>query len=207
MGEEQRSEDPWAEELTQAVRGDEEALGRLVERLLPVVQARVARTLLRQESRRTNLRQVAEDLTQDVFSALLADGAKTLRDWQPERGLSLERFVGLVAERRVISALRRVRRNPWTEEPTPMEALDRSAPERGPEERAASRQHLRLVLERFKRELSPLGWHLFELLFLHECSVEEVGRQTRMSHDAVYAWRSRLRRLARRLQQEQQQGG
>jgi hypothetical protein len=58
---------------------------------------------------------------------------------------------------------------------------------------------LRLLLDRLREELSPLGWRLFDLLFIRELSLPEVKAESGLSDDAVYAWRSRLRRLAQRL--------
>ncbi|MCP4660279.1 MAG: sigma-70 family RNA polymerase sigma factor [bacterium] len=198
-----------AEELTEltptqvsrALAGEEPVLTELVDQLTPVIQARIARGLLRREAAAggRSIRQEVEDLTQEVFLELFADDGRVLRDWQPERGLSLRNFVGLVAERRTASLLRSARRSPWTEEPTAPAELDGTAPESDPEDVAASREQLRLLLRRLRQELSPLGWHLFELLFVREQSVAEVVDATGMSGDAVYAWRSRLRRLAGRL--------
>jgi RNA polymerase sigma-70 factor (ECF subfamily) len=63
----------------------------------------------------------------------------------------------------------------------------------------ASREQLRLLLDRMNQELSPLGRQLFDLLFVQELSLPEVTAASGLSADAVYAWRSRLRRLAQRL--------
>lgn len=192
-------------EIQSALAGAEPALTRLVQALTPVIQSRVARGLL---LRRTgtaagrDIRQEVEDLTQETFLVLFADGGKVLRSWQPERGLSLLNFVGLVAERQTASILRSGKRSPWKEDPVLPEDLDQTAPESGPEEVAASREQLKHLLHRLTEELTPLGRHLFDLLFLRELPFEEVTRQTGMSPDAVYAWRSRLRRLARRLLDE-----
>jgi RNA polymerase sigma-70 factor (ECF subfamily) len=192
-------------EIRSALTGNEPALTRLVQTLTPVIQSRVARGLL---LRRTgaaagrDIRQEVEDFTQEIFLVLFADGGKVLRDWQPQRGLSLLNFVGLVAERQTASILRSGRRSPWKEDPVLPEDLDQAARESGPEEIAASREQLKLLLHRLTEELSPLGRHLFDLLFLRELPFEEVTRQTGMTPDAVYAWRSRLRRLARRLLDE-----
>jgi RNA polymerase sigma-70 factor (ECF subfamily) len=192
-------------EVRSALAGNEPALTRLVRKLTPVIQSRVARGLL---LRRTgmaagrNVRQEVEDLTQEIFLVLFADGGKVLRSWQPERGLSLLNFVGLVAERQAASILRSGKRSPWKEDPTLPEDLHQAATESGPEEVTASREQLRLLLHRLTEELSPLGRHLFDLLFLRELPLEEVIRRTGMSPDAVYAWRSRLRRLAGRLLDE-----
>jgi RNA polymerase sigma-70 factor (ECF subfamily) len=192
-------------EIRSALAGEEPALTRLVQTLTPVIQSRVARGLL---LRRTggaagrDIRQEVEDLTQDIFLVLFADDGKVLRSWQPARGLSLLNFVGLVAERQTASILRSGKRSPWKEEPVLPEDLDQAAPESGPEQIATTREQLKLLLQRLTEELSPLGRHLFDLLFLRELPFEEVTRQTGMSPDAVYAWRSRLRRLARRLLDE-----
>lgn len=190
------------DQVRRALAGEEPALTRLVRTLTPVIQSRVARGLLLRRTGKAsgrNIRQEVEDLTQEIFLALFADGGKALRSWQPERGLSLLNFVGLVAERQTASILRSGKRSPWKEESPFPEDLNQAAPERGPEEITASREQLKLLLHRLTEELSPLGRHLFDLLFLRELPFEEVTRQTGMTPDAVYAWRSRLRRLAGRL--------
>jgi RNA polymerase sigma factor (sigma-70 family) len=188
-----------------ALAGDQTALTQLVAVLTPVVQARVARTLLARRSRLAggrDLRQEVEDLSQEVFLSLFARDAHVLREWQPERGLSLENFVGLVAQRQVLSFLRNGKRNPWKEDPFLEEDLDTAGPDTGPEEITASREELHLLLDRLREELSPLGWQLFDLLFVQELSQPEVMSASGLSADAVYAWRSRLRRLAQRLAAE-----
>lgn len=191
------------EELRRALSGDERALDRLVTRLTPVIQARVARCLLLRRwgaAHGRNVRQEVDDLTQEIWVLLFDNGGKVLRSWKPERGLPLARFVDLVTQRRVVSILRSGRRNPWPDDPTLPEELDhRESPVVGPEEITASRQELRCLWQRLTEELSPLGRHLFDLLFLRELPQAEVEAQTCLSAGAVYAWRSRLRHLARRL--------
>jgi RNA polymerase sigma-70 factor (ECF subfamily) len=161
----------------------------------------VARALLRRATAASgrNIRQEVEDLTQEVFAALFAENGKALRAWDPSRGLSLMNFVGYVAERQVASIMRTARRSPWTEDPTLSEELDGPADMPDQELRLSSRQALGALLDRLREELSPLGLSLFEQLFVHQRSVPEVCEQLRMSRDAVYAWQSRLGRLARKL--------
>jgi RNA polymerase sigma factor (sigma-70 family) len=188
--------------VQRALDGDQTALTRLVAGLTPVVQARVARTLLARRSRLgsgRDIRQEVEDMSQEVFLALFSRSAHVLRSWQAERGLSLENFVGMIAERQVVSFLRSGKRNPWKEDPTAAEDLDATAPESGPEEAAASREQLHLLLERLREKLSPLGHQLFVLLFVQEMTVPETMAASGLSADAVYAWRSRLRRTAQQL--------
>jgi RNA polymerase sigma factor (sigma-70 family) len=197
--------------IRRALAGDQTALARLVAALTPVIHARVARTLLARRSLLASgrdVRQEVEDLSQEVFLALFARDAHVLRSWQAERGLSLENFVGLVAERQVLSFLRSGRRNPWKEEPSFAEDdLDLAASESDPEAVAASREHLSRLLDRLREELSPLGCRLFELLFVQELSQSEVQVASGLSADAVYAWRSRLRRLAQKLLAEMSGSG
>jgi RNA polymerase sigma factor (sigma-70 family) len=192
-------------EIQSALAGDEPALTRLVQALTPVIQSRVARGLLLRRAGAAagrDVRQEVEDLTQEIFLVLFADGGKVLRSWQPERGLSLLNFVGLVAERQTASILRSGKRSPWKEDPTLPEDLDQAAQESSPEEIAASREQLKLLLHRLTEELTPLGRHLFDLLFLRELPVKEVTRQTGMTPGTVHQWRRRLRCLVRQLLDE-----
>lgn len=199
-----------ADLVRRALTGDPAALTRLVAVLTPVIQARVARTLLAHRFRlagRRDVRQEVEDLSQEVFLALFSRDAHVLRAWQAERGLSLENFVGLVAECQVLSFLRSGRRNPRKEDSSFTEEPEPKAPDSDPEKVAASREHLALLLDRMREELSPLGWRLFELLFVQERTQAEVQAESGLSADAVYAWRSRLRSLARKLRAEMSGSG
>lgn len=130
---ETRTED-MAALVRRALTGDQTALSRLVGALVPVINARVARTLTRRSllvSGR-DLRQEVEDQSQEVFLALFSRDAHILRSWQAERGLSLENFVGLVAERQMLSFLRSGRRK----ETTAFDGndLDAESPDGDPEE-------------------------------------------------------------------------
>jgi RNA polymerase sigma factor (sigma-70 family) len=198
--------DDKADLLRQALAGDAAAQTRLVALLTPVIQARVARTLLARRFRLAagrDVRQEVEDLSHDVFLALFARGGRVLRTWEPGRGLSLENFVGLVAERQVLSFLRSPRRNPWRDDTSlDDDVFDVETEEPGPEEIAASRENLALLLDCLREAVTPLGWQLFQLLFIEEKSQAEVEAATGLSADAVYAWRSRLRRIARKLLDE-----
>lgn len=186
-----------------AVGGQRAAVARLVARLTPVIQARVARCVLRYKPRSGQVRQDVDDLAQDVFLRLFEDGGKVLSSWDPARGLSLENFAGLVAERLAISSLRTGKRNPWREDEADEEALAAlPSAEVGPAEQVASGDFLGRLHERLRETLTPLGMQLFNLLYVEERTVEEVCAATQLSADAVYAWRSRLRRTAQGLCQQ-----
>ncbi|MAT27490.1 MAG: hypothetical protein CMN29_21460 [Sandaracinus sp.] len=183
--------------------GDPAAAGELVDRLLPAVQIRVARALRRHGPRGRDARQEMQDLVQEVFARLFAEDAKVLRAWDPARGASLSTFVGVVAEREVVGILRTRKRSPFTEEATETVGRELQAPRSDvPEARVADREAVAVLLEGLRARLSPLGFRVFELLWAEQRSVEEVCAELAMKRDAVYAWRSRIRKLARALAEE-----
>jgi len=192
--------------LRRALAGDRAATVGLVELLSPVVHARVARTLLRSgQGRRQgrDLRQDIEDLVQEVFTNLLADRGRLLRAWDPARGMSLPNFIGLLTENQVRSILRSGRRSPWSEEATEGGSIERWAgTSDSPHARVSSREVLAKIVERMKAELTPAGIQMFQLLVVEEQSVEDVCQRTGTTADAVYAWRSRLGKLARKIRDE-----
>ncbi|HEU4534762.1 MAG TPA: sigma-70 family RNA polymerase sigma factor [Polyangiaceae bacterium] len=191
-----------AEQLVQdALAGDRDAVRALVDRVGPVIQARVGRVAARGRSRQgEQLRQVVADLTQEVFVSLFQEQGRVLRGWTPARGLSLEAYVGMVAEHQAISFLRSGRRSGWREDATGDQAIELSAGgHAGVHERVHARQTLTRLLDRMRETLSPKGLTLFELLVVEERSVPEVCEAMSMSPDAVYAWRSRLAKTASAL--------
>jgi|CXWL01.1.fsa_nt_gi RNA polymerase sigma-70 factor (ECF subfamily) len=189
-------------EVARALAGDPRALSALVARLTPVIHARVARGLLLWRTggaASRSVRQEVEDFVQEMFLVLFVEEGRVLRGWDAARGLSLENYVGLVVERRLTSILRTGKRNPWTEEPTAADELEQIPSAEATERAAESREVLGHLLGRLREELTPLGWRLFQLLFVEERDPPEVMAATGLSADAVYAWRSRLKRLAARL--------
>jgi RNA polymerase sigma factor (sigma-70 family) len=187
-----------AETLIQrALRGERGAERRLVEHLTPTIRASVARELLlrgRCGSRAAH--HEVDDITQSVFLLLFANGARALQAWDPARGRDLEGFVALLARHRTRTLLRSRRQNPWSEEPSPPEDLDRNCDQaNGPESRAISRDMLAALIDGVRARLSPRGLELFELLYLEGCPTEDVCAATGLNPGAVYQWKSRLRLL------------
>jgi RNA polymerase sigma factor (sigma-70 family) len=191
--------------LEGALAGEIGAIRALVEYLTPVIQARVARSILRGRagSRNRDTNEEVIDLTQDVFLALFAHGGSLLRSWDPTRGLSLANFVGLVAERQATSTLRSGRKNPFREKATTYDDLvEQSGTAAGPGPQVESRILFDTIVVRLKDELTAQGQRIFALLFIEERSVEQISAELGMSADAVYAWRSRLLKTVRRLMAE-----
>jgi RNA polymerase sigma factor (sigma-70 family) len=202
----ERDLDPWRALLDRALAGEREAIAGLIDGLSAVIQARVVRVLGRLgATRRRNLRQEVEDLTQDVFAHLFAERGRVLRTWDGERGLSLPNYVGLIAERHVYSLFRVDKRRPFREEATEAAAFERrGATDPGPEQALSSRQLLDRLLDRMRETLTPLGMRIFQLVYVEDREVAEVARLCGMTADAVYIWRSRLRKVAGELLAELQ---
>lgn len=184
-----------------ACAGERPALRALVDRLAPVAEARVARALRRRAylARGRDIRQEIEDVVQDVFLGLFKDECRQLASWEPERGLSLEGFVGLVAERRVSAMLRRHRSNPWSEDPTLAGDIPTAPEVRNPERVVASRRTLEAILDRVRATLSPKGMRFFQLIVAEQRPVEQVAELTGASLGTVYNWRSRFNKLLRSI--------
>lgn len=196
-------------DVERALSGDRAAMRRLVGQLRPAVQATVAWTLTRHApSGRRDTRQEVGDLVQEVFLALLADGGRLLRMWDPARGKTLVGFVRLIARQQVLAILRSGRRNPWTEDPTEAQSIERSSPATpSAARRVESAAMLQRLLVHLQGSLSARGWLLFEALYVQQKSVEQVCAAFEMSTDAVYAWRSRLRKAAARAREELESTG
>ncbi|HEY8211970.1 MAG TPA: sigma-70 family RNA polymerase sigma factor [Myxococcaceae bacterium] len=193
--------------VRRALDGDARAARELAQAVLPVVHARVARLLLRfrTAARQRDVRQEVEDLTQQVLLALFSNGGRALRAWTPERGLALEKFVGLLSEREVYSILRSRRRSPWTEDPTEEEILHASPDSRsGPEGLIASRQLAQAAVARALERLSERGREMFQWIFVDDRPVDEICEITGMKPGAIYVWRNRITQLLREVAQELQ---
>jgi RNA polymerase sigma factor (sigma-70 family) len=193
------------EDIERAVAGDRALVRRLVDVLTPIIQGRAARALMRRgRSSGRDVRQEVEDLTQDVLRALFKGRGKALLAWDPERG-DLAKFIRWIADRELITILRVAKKNPWTEEPVEGETMEALADaEDDPATIAESREILQAVTSRIRSTTSELGRVMFDLLVLDGRSPEDVGTLMNMTPEAVYAWRSRLGRLARDIRAELQ---
>ncbi|AKF04564.1 RNA polymerase sigma factor [Sandaracinus amylolyticus] len=188
-----------------ALARDPAACRALITRLTPILRARVARVLGKHAARRGRPaeRQEVLDLIQEIFVVLLDRDGRVLRSWDPERGLSLANFVGLVAEREASAFLKSGRRSAWAEAPTEDLALHgETEADAGPEPSLAARQLLERLAERLRERLSARDFALFHALYVQEREIDDVAETFSMTSNALYTFRSRLRRDLGEIQRE-----
>jgi RNA polymerase sigma-70 factor (ECF subfamily) len=191
--------------VRRAVAGEAAARHALVLRLSPVVQRRVCRPLASSSAARGRRvdRQEVLDLTQQILLVIFDHDSRVLRSWDPERGLSLANFVGLVAEREAKAILRSGRRSAWAEKPTSEDDVSALAvDDRALEDHVVSRQELQRIWHRLEEQLSPRGIELFHALMIEQLSIEEIAERFNMSSNALYTFRSRLRQQVQAIRQQ-----
>jgi len=178
-----------------------DAVRRVVRLLSPILQAATARTLARTGHARgaRDLRQEVEDLVQEVFSVLLADGGRRLLAWDPAKGAA-STFFGLIARRTVTNVLVSRRRNPWTEEPTDAEGIEaRLDTGLGLERRLDARADLRALGLRLETDLNERDRRLFRMLYIEQRDTDEVRTTLGIGANALSQARRRLGQRLRRL--------
>jgi RNA polymerase sigma-70 factor (ECF subfamily) len=180
------------------VKGDATKRQEFAAQMLPIVQRRVKRALSAHERsvRSTARRHDPRDIVQDVFVTLLEREGHVLASWDPERGLSLPNFIGLVAERQVRSLLRSKQRSGWAEDPLGDLADEHEAVLHS-EGRVLARQELSALMSYLAERLSPRTVPLLHAVFVHDDSTEEVCETFALTANALYTFKSRLRTLTR----------
>ena len=187
-------------QLHDILRADEVSKTGLVAELRPVIEREVSFCLRRYASTaRRDAEVEVSDFVQEVFIELLANGARTLHSWDPARGRSLKSFVRLVAKRRVASLMRGRYTNPWQDEHLASPETEALSSYEKPDRQVESVDMLEQLASAVNERMGTRGSRLLEMLYFDECSVDEVQVETGMTRDAVYAWRSRLRRMANEI--------
>lgn len=186
--------------IRRALAGEAAGVRELVERLSPVISKRVAATLWKR-TRKRNIPQEVDDIAQEVLLSLFQSDGKTLRSWDPARGMSLDRFVGMVAQHLTISILRNGRTSPWRDEPIEpgrLEEMD-TWDAMTPESVTISRQSLQVLLDRVRAALSPRGLVLFQRIVVDAEPLDAIMADEGLSQAAAYQWKCRLLQTLRSL--------
>lgn len=175
---------------------DAEASRMFIRRFTPVVRWRVGAALSRYE--RTSERHSREDvldLIQEVFVALLQRGGRVLQHWDPDRGLSLEGYIGLVAYREASARLKSGRKSGWAEAPTPAVVLNDQVDERTPEAHLSAKQQVDAVLSRVDQALSPRGRQILRSMLEPGTTDSDLCERFELTASALYTFRSRVHGL------------
>lgn len=174
--------------------GDRRAGRALLDRLLPVIHARVRRALGGASLEGVD----AEDLVQSTWVSLLADDGRALRAWDPSRGASLQNYVGQITKRKTLNALehaRAARRGGGAEAVALDDARDLAVGP-GPEQQVEERDRLGRLASHLRAALPERGWLIFRLLYTDGCEVAEVADALQVTAQVVYNWRFRIRKEA-----------
>ena len=186
-------DDDETELIRLAVRGGSAAQRKLIELVTPAIQMSVGATLRRHTATmaQSRVRHEVQDLTQEVLCALFANDGRRLLAWDPEKGLSLPRYVGLLSRHLVVSFLRKRERRVWEDER--VEDPDRAADTgESPEGLVGHRELCAAVLAAVEADLTRQGREIFHLLLTERLSVAEVCERTGLAPSTVHGWRSRI---------------
>lgn len=139
-----------------------------------------------------------EDLVHDVFLRLFRDDWRVLRGYAPARG-TLSAYVATIADFHVLGVFRARCHDPYAQLPmADDELVAHGGAETGLDQQVAARVELEEFNKYVRERLDEWGLALFHMLEVDNLPVVEVCNRTEMSRDAVYAWRMRFRRLARK---------
>lgn len=191
------SADPDLRMLRRALGGHGRAMRALVDRLLPVIRARVRRRVRDAPEQR-------EDMVQDVWVYLLADGGAALQAFDATKGSSLEGFVGMLTERRIIDAHRKAtaaRRGADKTVHDPA-AIANAVDAQTPEDVAVSSDLSRKLGAHLMAVLPGVGQLVFRLIYTDACSPAEAARAMGVKVQVVYNWQHRIRAEVRAVMAE-----
>lgn len=188
--------------LARCVRGDKDAWDAFVERYSSLIYFHIHRCL-RANAVPAN-REDIEDLYHSVFQALLEDDRRRLRQF--EGRCALGNWIQIITTRTVIDSLRKRRTT------ISLDAEDREGfalhericePNPGVEEKVVDTQR-RQLLKKALLEISPEERLLAVLMYQREMAVEEIAEVMKLSKEAVYTRKHRLKDKLRRIVQERE---
>jgi RNA polymerase sigma factor (sigma-70 family) len=195
--------------IKRAAADDPAALREVLEEITPAIRFSVGDTLRRRvrSAARSRARHEIEDLTQEVLYALLTRKCRRLQLWDPEKGLSLKRYVELVSRHLVEAFLRKRERRVWDNDPLEAGGFEHLADTaESPEYLVARKETFRAIFALVDAELTRQGREIFRLLVLDGQSVNEVCARMGITQNAVHVWRSRLTERVREAKRRLQRG-
>lgn len=181
-----------------AATGNRAATARLALRLDPVIRNRVARVLRRLTPTHTA---DAEDIAQIVWVVLLDADARQLRAYRPERGITLEAYVGMIAEREVRNAIARACAAKRGAERTVTLSTgvgeDAATPSANPEEQLVAADLADRLVGALVLGFPARAQPVLSLCIQQETRADDAARSLGMPPQQVHNWLFRLRKASR----------
>jgi len=179
-----------------AIAGQRASLRTLARRLMPTIVGRIRLHL----GANVVAGRDRDDIAQDVWLTLMRDDGRLLLEWDPERGRTLEGYVGLLT-RRVLWQTRRdgARQRRGGGQHHEVYEDQAGEPTGDPETHAASRLELERVVSHLRDTLPPRGKLVFELLYADRLSPKEAADAIGVKLQVVYNWQHRIRKESRTL--------
>lgn len=186
--------------LARALDRDPQAVNDLVRYLEPKLLVRANSVLSYSGSKGS--REEAMDLVQAAWRALIDNNWAALRRWEPERGVKLVAYVGVVASNRMISELRKQRSGPAQVATPPEEITRMAALVDGLEGRIGDRQYLEVVVSELRSRLTAKGQQAFDVLYLEDLSVAEALEKTNLTRESLYSYRRRIKKIVQEIAEQ-----
>ena len=184
--------------IERALDGDRSAALQLVQCLQPVIQARV-RLRTRQLPGVQDDPSLLSDLVQEVWAILMKDNGRQLLAYDPSQGTTLRGYVGLLAERATISAMRKhyAEKRRGTTPHVPLEnGVQIPCADHTPEEASIARNLAIKLGEHLTSVLPTRGQLIFRCLYTDGLSSSETAALMNVKHQVVYNWQFRIREAA-----------
>ncbi|MFN3201939.1 MAG: RNA polymerase sigma factor [Bradymonadia bacterium] len=184
--------------ITEALSGDRTSMQQIIRRLLPVIQSRVRVYLSRRSGQRLG-GQDADDLIQEIWLALIKDEGRVLMAYDPDRGMSLEGYTGLICRRelwRRAESSQSERRGGHLKLVELDEARDTQSQE-NPEQLTVARGDLKRLYTYLMTELPPRGQLVLMALYEDGLSAEQAAEFVGVTKQVIYNWQHKIRKLSR----------
>lgn len=139
-----------------------------------------------------------EDRQQDIFEKLFEKNKKRLKQYNPELGLRLDRWITLIATRTMSDHLK-AKKNPLDKGDfrIPIEDSDKELGGISDDKRLDARQNLLLIAEAVENLPSPYDLVL-KLGWFHGCSPKEISEILGKSVDNIYVLKSRAEKMLKK---------
>lgn len=183
------------EQVAAALAGDREAFGAVYLHYESAVRLAVIAAI----RHRPALESEKDDLVNEVWERLLAEGCRRLRGYDPKRGpFGYYLRMCAFAIARNLAALRRYQTAPEGFD----ETIDVPSEQSGLEARVVSRDQLEMLSRRVEAHLDTIDASLFQGVFVEGRPIREIGESLGLGEDAAYRRAHRLKAKIQRLAED-----